>query len=211
MRVDLETDLASDIARLRASIDHATSATEDALTAQPPAYADDEPNLPLAQHAELCRQLAALRQRASVAESANEDSRALRAELATLLFFATTLRADTEDWLANLEHEMKELERRREELERQRAAARRERERLAAEREKLVRQRDALRSRIFQTAGAMAQQNRGECRKTLPVFTLDEGLTLCSVAVSCRRRGLRFSKRWLVTLNGAHDVLVTRE
>ena len=36
--------------------------------------------------------------------------------------------------------------------------------------------RDALQSTILQTAARMAQQNRGECRRTLPVFTLGEGL-----------------------------------
>jgi chromosome segregation ATPase len=211
MGVDTEMELAFEIARLRTSIDRATAATEIALTADLPAYGDAEPNPPLAQRKELRRQLAVLRERAAAAEDANEGPRALRAELGTLVFFARTLQADAESWLSNLEDQIEELERRREELERQRAAARREQERLAAEREKLARRRDALQSTILQTAGQMARQNRGECRNTLPVFTLDEGLTLCSVSVSCRRRGLRFAKRWLVTLNGSHDLLVTRE
>lgn len=196
-------NLLSEIARLRRSIDRAAAATEITLAPAPPAYADDDPCSPLAQHKELCRQLAALRERAALAEYRNEGPRALRAELATLLFFARTLQADADNWRAALEDQIKELERRR-------TAARQERERLAAEREKLVRRRDALQSTIVQTAGRMAQ-DRGECRKTLPVFRLDEGLTVCSVSVSRPRRGLRFAKQWLVTLNRSHDVLVRRE
>jgi hypothetical protein len=83
---------------------------------------------------------------------------------------------------------------------------------LAAQRAQLARRRDGLEFTIGQTAARMARQNGGECRRTLPVFTLGEGLTVCSVSVSWPRRGFRFAKRWLVTLNGAHDdVLVRRE
>lgn len=204
-------ELETEIARLKSSIDRATEATEMTLTAHPPGDAGDDPRSPFAQHKELYRQLRALRERAGAAERGNEGPRALRAELATLVCFARTLQADAEDWLSGLEDQLKELERRRraERQERERLAA--ERERLAAEREKLVRRRDALQLTILQTAGRMAQQSHGECRKTLPVFTLDEGLTLCSVSVSCPGRWLRFAKRWLVTLDGSHDLLVTRE
>jgi hypothetical protein len=204
-----QTSLVSEIARLRWSIDREAAATEIALAADLPAYADDDPGSPLAPHKELGRQLAALRERAALAEFRNEGPQALRAELATLLFFARTLRADADNWRSALVDQLKELERRRAAAERRRAEARRERERLAAEREKLMRRRDALQSTIVQTAGRVAD-DRGECRKTLPVFTLDEGLTVCSVSVSRPRRGLRFAQQWLVTLDGCHDVLVRR-
>jgi hypothetical protein len=127
------------------------------------------------------------------------------------LFFAGTLQADADDWGSSLDQQI-------EELERQRAAARVERERLAAERERLVveretlvRRRDALQLTILQTAARMAQQSRGECRRTIPVFTVGEGLTVCSVSVSCPRRPFRFAKQWLVTLTRSQDVLVRRE
>jgi hypothetical protein len=97
------------------------------------------------------------------------------------------------------------------ELERQRTAADDERESLAAERRQLVRRRDALQSTILQAAARLAQEYRGECRRTVPVFTLDDGLTVCSVSVSCPRRGLRFPRQWLVTLTGSRDVLIRRE
>ena len=215
MGAEPEDNLVAEVARLRISLDRAATSTQASLAAHPPAYADGDPRSPVAQHRELCRQLAALRERAAVAESGNEGPRALRAELATLLSFARTLQDDADNWRSTLEVRIKEVERQqaaeRLELERQQAAARRERERLAAEREKLVRRRDALRSTIVQTAGRMAQQSRGECRNTLPVFTLREGLTICSVSVSSPRRGLRFAKQWLVTLDGSHDLLVRRE
>jgi hypothetical protein len=200
-----QTEVVSEIGRLRLSIDRAAAATEITLAGHPGAAEDDDPGSPLAQQKELCRQLAALRERVAVAEYGNKDPRALRSELATLSFFAKTLQADADSWRSTLEGRIKELER-------QRTAARRERERLAAEREKLVRRRDALQLRIVQMAARMAQRDGGECRRTLPVFTLGEGLTVCSVSVSCPRKGLRFAKRWLVTLGDSRDdVLVRRE
>jgi hypothetical protein len=204
MVVETETDLVFEIARLRLSIDRAAAATEITLAGRLPANLEDDSRSPFAQHKELRRQLAALRERAALAESRDEGPRSLRAELATLSFFASTLQADADVWRSSLAEQIKQLERRR-------TAARRELERVAAEREKLVRRRDALRSTIVQTAGRMAQQNRGECRNTLPVFTLDEGLTLCSVSVSCPRKGLRFARQWLVTLDRSQDLLVRRE
>ena len=81
----------------------------------------------------------------------------------------------------------------------------------AAELDELARRRDDLQLTILQTAVRMAQQNRGECRRTLPVFTLGEGLTVCSVSVSRPRRWFRFAEYWLVTLNRSHDVLIRRE
>jgi chromosome segregation ATPase len=203
MGADPQADLVPEIARLKISLDHAAAATETALAARPPLEDDHDPRSPLAQHNELCRQLAVLRERAASAEQRAAGPRELRAELATLLFFAKTLQADANNWRSALEGQIKELQRRR-------AAARRERDRLAAAREKLVRRRDRLQSTILQTAGRMAQ-GHGECRKTLPVFTLENGLTVCSVSVSCPRRGIRFAKQWLVTLDGSHDVQVRRE
>jgi hypothetical protein len=193
--VDAQTDLASEIAGLKFAIGRAAAATELVLSAH---------RSESAEHEELSRQLGALRERVALAEHRNEGPRALRAELATLLFFALTLQADAENLRSALQDQVLEVERRR-------TAACQERERLAAEREKLVRRRDVLQSTILQTAVRVAQQYRGECRRTVPVVTLGEGLTVCSVTVSCPRRGLRFAKQWLVTLTGSHDVLVRRE
>ena len=204
MGADPQTDLVSEVARLKASIERAAAATETTLAAHTPPAGDDDPRSLRADRKELRRQLAALRDRVALAASRNEDPQALRAELATLLFFARTLQADADEWRSALQEQLGELER-------QRSAAREERESLAAEREKLRRRRDTLESTILQTAARMAQQYRGECRRTVPVFTLGEGLTVCSVSVSCPRRGLRFAKLWLVTLTGSQDVLVRRE
>jgi hypothetical protein len=204
VRTDDHSSLVSEIAGLRDTINRAAAATDVMLAGHPPRSAVDDPRSRLAEYGELCRQLAALRGRVTTAEYGNEDPRALRAELATLLFFARTLQADTDCWRSAVNDEIEEPERRR-------TAARQGQETLAAEHEKLVRHRDILQLTILQTAGRMAQQHRGECRRTVPVFTLGEGLTVCSVSVSCPRRGFRFTKQWLVTLNRAHDVLVRRE
>jgi chromosome segregation ATPase len=202
--VDAQTTLISEIARLKAEIDRAAAATEITLAVDRWASADEGPRSASAEHTELSRQLGALRERVARAEQRNEGPGALRAELATLLFFAGALQADAEGWRAGLEEHVKVLQRRR-------TAARHEQERLAAEHEDLVRRRDALQSTILQTAARVAQQYRGECRRTLPVFTLRDGLTVCSVSVSCPRRGFRFAKHWLVTLTRSQDVLVRRE
>jgi hypothetical protein len=204
MGADAQPDLVSEIARLGVSIDRAAAAAETTLAGHRSACADGGPRSPLGEHNELCRQLAALRERVALAEYRNDGPLALRAELATLLFFAMTLQADAENWRAAIEGQI-------EELERQRTTARQEQAGLAAEREKLARHRDSLQSTILHTAARMAQQNRGECRRTVPVFTLGDGLTVCSVSVSCPRRGFRFPEYWLVTLNRSHDVLVRRE
>jgi hypothetical protein len=199
-----QTSVLSELTRLRASIDHAAAATEITLAGPTPASEDDDPRSPVADQNELWRQLGALRERVALAEYRNEGPRALRAELATLLFFARRLKADADDWRSALEEQIKELGRKK-------TAARKERESLAEERDELVRRRDALQLTILQTAARVAQQYRGECRRTVPVFTLGEGLTICSVSVSCPRRGFRFAKQWLVTLTGSHDVRVRRE
>ena len=201
---DLQDSLASEIARLEIAIERAAAATEITLAAHPLAAADDGHRSPLAERAELCRQLGALRERVALAQSRDEGPQALRAELATLLSFAGTLQADSDSWCSALADQIEELERRK-------AAARRERERLAAAREDLARHRDALQLTILETAARMAQPRRGECRRTVPVFSLGEGLTVCSVSVCCPRRGLRIAERWLVTLDRSHDLLVRRE
>lgn len=204
MGADPQSNLVGEIARLEASIDRTAAATEHALTGHRPARADDGPRSLPAEHEELCRQLAALRERVALAEDRNGDPPALRAELATLLSFAQTLQADADDWRSALDDRTRDLER-------QRTAARREQERSAVELEELAQRRDDLQLTILQTAVQMAQQNRGECRRTLPVFTLGEGLTVCSVSVSRPRRWFRFADYWLVTLNRSQDVLIRRE
>jgi hypothetical protein len=208
---DPQTDLVSEIARLTGSIARAAAATEITLAGRPRAPADDDRRSLPAEHKELCRQLAALRERVARAESRNEGPGALRAELATLLFFGRTLQADAEKWRSALEEQTHEVERKKTAAREARQSLAAEREKLVREREKLARRRDALQSTILQTGARMAQQYRGECRRTVPVFTLGEGLTVCSVSVSCPRRGFRFAKQWLVTLTASHDLRVIRE
>lgn len=204
MGADPQTSLASEIARLGASIDRAAAATESMLARRPPASADGGPRSSRSEHQELSRQLSALRERVAQAQQRDDGPEALRAELATLLCFARTLQTDADKWRSAMAD-------RAEELERDRAAARREQARSALEREELARRRDALQQTILQTAAQMAQQNRGECRRTVPVVTVGEGLTVCSVTVSWPRRWFRFGAYWLVTLSRSHDVLVRRE
>ncbi len=203
MSVDAPTDLACDIARLTASIDGAAKATETALIAGDDVSEAAGPSPLLAEGNELSRQLTALRERVARARDGRDDPRALRSELATLLFFARTLEDDADRWRAGLEERLTELER-------QRAVARREQERLAAERAELVRRRDRLQSSIVQTATSIAALDGGECRNTLPIFTLGAGATVCSVSVSCPRRGLHVPKHWLVTLNGDRRAVSVR-
>jgi len=194
MGADHETVSASEIAQLGVSFDYAAATTETMLAGDSP-----EP-----EHQELSRQLAALRERVALAHRRDDGPDALRAELATLLCFARTLQTDAENWRSALADRANELERRR-------AAAREEHERLDLERENLARRRETLQSTILQTAARMAQETRGEWRRTLPVITLGEGLTVCSVSVSFPRRGLRLAGQRLVTLGRSHNVLVRRE
>lgn len=190
MGADPQTGLASEIAQLGDSIDRAAAATEILLGR--------------GEHPELRRQLSALRERVTIARRRPEGPQALRAELATLLCFARTLQADAETWRSALADRARELER-------EQATKRQEQRRLDLERENLVQRRETLQSTILQTAARMAQDARGECRRTLPVITLGEGLTVCSVSVSIPRRGLRLAGQWLVTLSRSHNVLVRRE
>ena len=200
VRADPEMAIISDIAALRASIDHEAAAATLALSLGPGDVGGADLELPGRE--ELVRQLAALRERVEQASSGGGDPGEVRAELATLVFFAKTLRGDAEVWRAGLHQAVAELERKE-------MAARLERERLAAEQAEIVRRRQALQTRIDQEAGLIAHQKRGECRRTLPVITLHPGLTVSSMTVSRARGRFRSVKLWLVTLDeGRADVLV---
>jgi hypothetical protein len=198
LAVEIETQLDCEIARLRLAIGREATAVGEALT-HDPSSSDGHGT----QHTELSRQLRALHEHVAQAPSRSEDQRDLRADLATLLSFAKTLRTDAEAWRAALEAELKALER-------QQAAALEARKRLAAERETLKRRRDALQFTIDETAGRIAHDYGGDCRCTLPVFRLDEAVSVCSVAVLSPRRWPRLQQYWLVTLNDARDHVQVR-
>lgn len=201
MPAEPHTDVRAEIARLRTAIDHeATSATRT-LTELPPEHGFARGETP--EHRDLNRQLSALEEHVSRAESRSEDQLLLRAELATLLSFATTLRVDAARWRSALGDHLRELER-------QAAAAREQQDTVAAEREALVRQRDALRSQIDHAANRMAQATGGECRRTIPVVTLGEHVSVCSISVRSPRRGFRPGRSWLVTLNSSRDEVLVR-
>jgi hypothetical protein len=134
----------------------------------------------------------------------------LRAELATLLSFAKTLRTDAQHWRMAFEDGLKELERQETAAREERKRLVAERKRLVAERETLLRRRDALQQTIDEAAGRIARENGGDCRRTLPVFRLGEALTVCSVTVLSPRRGFRSQKCWIVTLNDARDQMRVR-
>jgi hypothetical protein len=194
LRVDAQTHVVSEIARLRVSIDREAAAVDKTLKDHPATSEDAYPRWGWAEHKELSRQLAALHEHVARAGSRSRDQLALRAELATLLSFAKTLRTDAETWRTAFEDGLKELAR-------QEAATRQERERLAAEREALMRRRDALQLTIDETAEHIAQENGGDCRKTLPILRLGEAVTVCSVTVLGPRKRFRSQRCWLVTLN----------
>jgi hypothetical protein len=198
LQVDPQTSVVSAIARLRVSIDREAAAVDKALKAYPSTSEDGYARGGWAQHKELRRQLAGLHERVAEARSRSQDQLALRAELATLLSFAETLRTDAETWRAAFEDGLKELEL-------QETATRQQRERLAAEREALVQRRDALQFTIDETAERTAHENGGDCRRTIPVFRLGEAVTVCSLAVLSPRKGFRFQTWWLVTLNDSRD------
>lgn len=195
--------LDGDVAELDAAIEHHAVAIVAALAAPASASAHGNPAGQLAEHQELARQLDALRGRVARARAQIADPRQLRAELATLLFFASTLRADAENLRARLGEEL-------EQLARQQLAARVERQRLAAERQEKLRRRDALQAKIVRAAEGMAHGDRTECRRTVPVIALDEGVTVCSIGVRTPRRRFHFSQFWLVTLTDARDDVLIR-
>ncbi len=198
LRVDAQSHLASEIARLRVSIGREAAAVHEILNDGSPGPDDRYPESGWVEYKELSRQLDALHEHVARAQSRSQDQRELRAAFATLLSFAKTLRTDAETWRARLEDRLKELER-------QETAAREERDRLAAERVSLMRRRDALQSTIDETAGRIARTNGGDCRNTLPVFRLGEALTVCSVVVLSPRARFRSQPHWLVTLSDSRD------
>jgi hypothetical protein len=203
LRLLVQTDVVSEIARLRVSIAREAAAVDKTLNDHPSASDDEYSRWGCVEYHELIRQLDALHERVARAPSRSRDRRELRAEFATLLCFAETLRTDAETWRAGSDHRLKELERNE-------AAAREERERLAAEREALMRRRDALQCAVDETAGRIAQKNGGDCRNTLPVFRLSEALTVCSVVVLSSRKRFRSQPSWLVTLNDSCDQVRVR-
>jgi hypothetical protein len=202
LRVDAQTHVVSEIARLRVSIDREAAAVAKTLNDRPFTSDDDYPG-GWVEHKELTRQLDALHEHVARAPSRSQDRPALRAEFATLLSFAKTLRTDAKTWRKAFEDGLIELERKE-------TAAREERERLAAERETLIRRRDALQFTIDETAGRIAQGNGGDCRRTLPLLRIGAGLTVCSVIVLSPRKRFRSQKHWLVTLNDSRDQLRVR-
>jgi type VI protein secretion system component VasK len=187
---ELEVEVVSEIAQLRAAIDREAAATDVMLSEHPSTSAD------LADHRELRRQLAALHTEVARALCQSQAQPALRAELATLLSFARTLRTDAEAWRAALQAGLKALAR--------------ERQASAAEREALLRRRDDLQSSIDAAAARIARDNGGECRGTMPCFPLGEAVNVCSVTVLSPRRRLRLQRPWLVTLNDARDEVLVR-
>jgi hypothetical protein len=200
--VELHSDVSAEIAALRAAIDREADATRGVLGA-PVFCRDAEPGAGAAELAELDRQLRALRTCVVRALGRDEGPSALRAELATLLSFAKTLRADAEACFAAFDEARMGIERREQE-------ARAERERLAAERGALVRRRDVLQAEIDQTAARMAGDVGGECRRTVPVLTLGAGVTVCSSVVLYPPRRFHFDERWLVTLDKTRWQVVIR-
>ena len=201
--VDPQATVVDEVAELRGSIDGHEAAIVKALSGPASTPADEDPARRLAEHRELVRQLSSLRERVLRASSQLTDPAELRAELATLLFFAQTLRSDAEMLRARLREALAELER-------ERAAERLRRQRLAAEREAAIRRRDSLRAKVGETAERIAAGDRTECRGTLPVISLGEGVTVCSMAVASPKRRFRARDYWLVTLTEGDDVLVRR-
>ncbi len=197
----------SETARLQAAIDREARSTDQMLNDHPTASEDDYPRWGAAEHRELNRQLAALGKGVACAWSRNEGELPLRAELATLLSFAKTLHVDAEAWRAALAGGLEERER---ELARQEAAARAEQAKLAAAREALERVRDALQSQIDEAAARLVDDNGGAQRRTMPVLTLGEDITVSSVTVVARKRRFRAEKRWLVTLDDAQTSVEVR-
>lgn len=196
-------DLIDEISRLGAAIDREATAAEKLLSGQPAAPANDDLGGGLADHRELSRQLRALYEKVARARGRSQGQVTLRAELATLLCFARTLRADAESFPAAFEARRRELERRA-------RAVRREQQRVAAERDAWLRQREALQSRIDAAAAGMARDRGGEWRRTVPCFRVYEAFTVCSALVISPGSGLRSEKRWLVSLNDSGEELMVR-
>jgi hypothetical protein len=201
--VDAQTRAVSEIARLRVSIDRTAAAVDTTLHDHPFTSEDDHQRQGWAEHGELNRQLAGLHECVARARSRSQDKLALRAELATLLSFAETLRTDAVTWRAAFEDGLRVIKQ-------QETASRKERERLAAQREALMQRGDALQFTIVETAERVARENGGDCRRTIPVFMLGEAVTVCSVAVLSPRKRFRSQKSWLVTLSDSRDQVLVR-
>ncbi len=196
--------LVSEIARIRVAIEREQSAADRLLSDHPSTAWGREPRWRLTEYRELRRQLAALRKSVSKAPARSEgDPALLRADLATLMSFAKTLRSDAKNWRAGLEEGLREIAR-------QDAAAQRERARLAAERTASIRHRDKLQAEIDETAKRMARDSGADYRRVFPCFAFGEALTVCSLKVAVPGSGLRREKRWLVTLNDSQDQVVVR-
>jgi DNA repair exonuclease SbcCD ATPase subunit len=204
MGTNPQTDIAADIAALGASIESDAAAAESALVEALPA-SEEGIGHELPEHQELCRQLSALRRRVVRARSELSDPHALRAELATLGFFAQTLRADADRWQARAHEVLAELAQRE-------AAIRREQQHLAARRDELLRRRDALQAEIERIAAEMAEGRHGELRRTVPVIQFADAVSVSSITVSTRPRPFRALRLWLVTLSeDRQGVLVKRD
>ena len=190
-----------ELADLNASINREVAAVVAALEGP---SAEGDPATQLPEHGELLRQLRALRDRVARANAQIGDATERRAELATLLFFARTLRADAEQLRATVREAL-------EELARGRRAAWLERERAATERQEILRRRDLLQEKIVRAAEAIAEGDETECRRTVPVIRFAEDVTVCSMDVATPKRLFRPREFWLVTLTDARDdVLATR-
>ena len=196
--------LLSDVGRLQDQIDREAAATARTLNKHLSGSEGGYVPAELAERRELRRQLAALRDNVSEAHArSGHDPGWWRAELATLLSFARTLRRDAEAWRARFDDRLRAIAR-------DQAAARRERARSTAERAPLIRRRDELQSKIDQTAMRIADETGGEHRRTFPCIALDERVTVCSVWVLRPRLRPWPAQRWLVTLDRAHDQVLVR-
>jgi hypothetical protein len=199
-----DSPVLADIARLLDQIERETSAVQGTLnkhlSSSEGGYLPPE----LAARRELRRQLGALRENIALARlRSGDDPIWWRAELATLLSFARTLRSDAEAWRTGFGDRLRTAAR-------QRAAARQERARLCAERAPLIERRDELQAKIDQTAIRMADEAGGEYRRTFPRVPLAEAVSVCSVWVLRPRSRPWPAQRWLVTLNGEHDQVLVR-
>ncbi len=112
MRTETRADVLAEIARCRGLIREETAAAQTALTSPSSgaAPASEGPTPP--GRDELCGRLSSLRERTARAEAELADPRELRAELATLSYFARTLRADADAWRSTLHEALEELARR---------------------------------------------------------------------------------------------------
>ena len=111
LQVAADSHVVSEIVRLRDSIGREAAAIQTALNDHSSASADGCPRWGQAEHEELRRQLGALDQHVAQAPARSQDPPDLRAEFATLLCFAKTLRIDAESWRAAFEAGLRELER----------------------------------------------------------------------------------------------------